>query len=362
MRIVARVLFLLCMFFWVLPVAPIAKANSELDVTITISVSPQSSFLSSITFHADKSFTKQVLRARSVQTAFHPHWIRASMTMHHRTYLYDHDGRLFDVELKTMLIIPDQVKHQIEQYVQIVEQAHFGNPLPWEQVKKSFQRMGFATVIDLETGQRFQVQRRAGSRHADVQPLTRNDTMIMKEIYQGKWSWKRRAILVEVDGKYFAASMHGMPHGAGAIPDNAFPGHFCIHFFGSSTHRRLEPDPSHSLMILKASGHLPQTLARAEPEELVGYFLTSLNEHDEHTLRMTTSGEATLPEALLYVQSIKRPKEITPAAAEGLSFVAISVPVDYVAQSGRDKSGHWLFLLHRRAPWERWQIVHVEME
>ncbi|MCM3080108.1 hypothetical protein [Brevibacillus invocatus] len=150
---------------------------------------------------------------------------------------------------------------------------------------------GLCKVIDLETGQRFQVQRRAGSRHADVQPLTRNDTM-----------------------------------------------------------------------ILKASGHLPQTLARAEPEELVGYFLTSLNEHDEHTLRMTTSGEASLPEALLYVKSIKRPKEIAPAAAEGLSFVAISVPVDYVAQTGRDKSGHWLFLLHRRAPWERWQIVHVEME
>lgn len=362
MRLFARVLFTIALILLLLPDPPVAKASAKQEVTITISVSPRSSFLSSITFHADKAFTKQLLHARSVEATFHPHWIRATITLRQRTYLFDHDGRLFDAERKSMLLVPEHVNQQIEQYVQIVEQAHFGNPLPWELVKKSFQRMDFATVIDLETGQRFQVQRRAGSRHADVQPLTRRDTKIMKEIYQGKWSWKRRAILVEVDGKFFAASMHGMPHGAGAIPDNAFPGHFCIHFFGSSTHRRLEPDPSHSLMILKASGHLPQTLARAEPEELIGYFLTSLHEHDEHTLRMTTSRDAKLPDALRFVQSVKRSKDLSPGPAEGLSFVALSVPVHYITQSGKERSGEWHFLLHRRAPWERWQIVHMDMQ
>lgn len=61
----------------------------------------------------------------------------------------------------------------------------------------------------METGLQFQVQRRAGKNHADVQPLTKQDTAVMKQIYQGKWSWKRRAILVRKDDQFLAASMHG---------------------------------------------------------------------------------------------------------------------------------------------------------
>ena len=68
--------------------------------------------------------------------------------------------------------------------------------LPWEKVYKILPKYSKFTVLDVETGKRFHVQRRAGSRHADVQPLTPKDTTIMKEIYGGKWSWKRRAIIV----------------------------------------------------------------------------------------------------------------------------------------------------------------------
>ena len=57
----------------------------------------------------------------------------------------------------------------------------------------------------------------------------------MKTIYNGKWSWKRRAILIITHDQLLAASMHGMPHGAGALK-NGFPGHFCVHFYGSTTH------------------------------------------------------------------------------------------------------------------------------
>ena len=91
------------------------------------------------------------------------------------------------------------------------------------------------TILDVETGLHFTVQRRAGSNHADVQPLTYRDTKIMKTIYNGKWSWKRRSILIIAKDQLLAASMHGMPHGAGALK-NGFPGHFCVHFYGSTTH------------------------------------------------------------------------------------------------------------------------------
>ncbi|RNB86229.1 hypothetical protein [Brevibacillus panacihumi] len=364
MRLLFRVVWCFSLYYLFLALAPAdvdAEAAKGRDISISVRVSPESSFVTSITFQTDRTFIKEITRARTKESSCNPHWVRATMTIHKNSYWYDHDGRLYDPQKSQLLLISAKTRQQMEQYVQIVEQAHYGNPLPWDQVRKSFQRMENAAVVDLETGQRFMVQRRAGSRHADVQPLTRTDTRIMKEIYQGKWSWKRRAILVEVDGKYFAASMHGMPHGAGAIRGNDFPGHFCIHFFGSSTHRRTEPDPSHSLMILKSSGLLAQTLARAEPQELISYFLTSLNEHDHHTLKMTTSGFS-LPESLLSVQNVKRPEEIPQSEEAGLFFVAIPVHVDYVGQNGRGRSGTWRFLLHREAPWERWRIVGVQMD
>ena len=101
--------------------------------------------------------------------------------------------------------------------------------LPWEKVNDIIPNQTEFTIIDVDTGLAFRVQRRAGKQHADVQPLTKEDTQMMKKIYHNQWSWKRRAIIVLIDDQMIAASMHGMPHGAGAL-QNDFPGHFCVHF------------------------------------------------------------------------------------------------------------------------------------
>jgi hypothetical protein len=98
------------------------------------------------------------------------------------------------------------------------------------------------------------VQRRGGSKHADCQPLTAEDTAVMRKIYGGQWSWARRAIVVSLDGKHMAASMNGMPHGAGAIKNNDFDGHFCIHFLNSRTHESNKLDSAHQAMVKKAAG------------------------------------------------------------------------------------------------------------
>lgn len=151
--------------------------------------------------------------------------------------------------------------------------------LPWKEVNELLPRYSKFIVRDLETGKQFQVQRRAGSQHADVQPLTAKDTAIMKRIYNGSWSWKRRAIIVIHNKKRIAASMHGMPHGAGALINN-FPGHFCIHFYGSTTHRHNYMDPSHMLMIFKASGMLKQYLANASPYEVISAYIVGYKQQD----------------------------------------------------------------------------------
>lgn len=131
----------------------------------------------------------------------------------------------------------------------------FGVIMPWDEVKSYFAMYCRAEIVDCETGKGFHVQRRGGRYHADCQPLTRNDTKIMKEIY-GQWSWDRRAVIVVVGGRRIAASMTGMPHGAGLIKDNDFNGHFCVHFWGSKVHTSGRVDPEHQKRVLQAAGKI----------------------------------------------------------------------------------------------------------
>ncbi|USK74362.1 hypothetical protein [Peribacillus frigoritolerans] len=158
--------------------------------------------------------------------------------------------------------------------------------LPWEIVNNIIPNKTIFTIIDIETGLSFKVQRRAGSHHADVQPLTKEDTQIMKKIYNNKWSWNRRAIIVLINNQMIAASMHGMPHGAGALP-NGFSGHFCVHFSGSITHRLKNEDLSHKLMILKAAGKLDDYIQTVNPYELIRIFTIAINQGNQELLAMT---------------------------------------------------------------------------
>ncbi|PFA67931.1 hypothetical protein CN378_09665 [Bacillus sp. AFS015802] len=161
--------------------------------------------------------------------------------------------------------------------------------LPWEQIKEIIPNQSYFTIIDVDTGKSFKVQRRAGSKHADVQPVTEKDTKIMKTIYGGKWSWDRRAILVLVGDQLISASMNGMPHGAGALQNN-FPGHFCVHFYGSTTHKTPTPDLAHKVMILKAGGALDQFLYQLDPYELINVLEIAINQQDERLLSHIMTG------------------------------------------------------------------------
>ena len=123
--------------------------------------------------------------------------------------------------------------------------------LSWSEVQRIFPHNTVARVMDVETGKSFRVRRYYGTLHADVEPLTAEDTATMKSIY-GQWSWQRRAIVVEVAGRRIAASMNGVPHGNGAINDNDFAGHFCIHFKDSRTHNTRQVCPDHQAAIQAA--------------------------------------------------------------------------------------------------------------
>lgn len=125
--------------------------------------------------------------------------------------------------------------------------------LPWTDAKRLLPNGGEARVTDVRTGRTFRIRRIQGSYHADSVPVSREDTAAVRAAYGGRWSWDRHPIIVEVAGRKIAASMNGYPHGTGQYARNSFPGHFCIHFYGSRTHGTGRVDPGHQAAIKAAA-------------------------------------------------------------------------------------------------------------
>ena len=194
-------------------------------------------------------------------------------------YLFDTPLWLFEPRTGKWLVLPDGGKCLENAVKQLEAKNPYGEFLTWSQTKEIFRMHDKARAVDVDSGMSFNVERRAGNNHADVQPLTARDSAIMKIIYGGKWSWKRKAIIVEVGGRRIAASMNGMPHGAGAISGNDFDGHFCMHFLDSRTHSN-EENLAHQLMVWKAAGKLAEMLAGAAPERVVQVMLVAMEQSD----------------------------------------------------------------------------------
>ena len=108
--------------------------------------------------------------------------------------------------------------------------------LEWSVVRDILPRNTPVTIIDVRTGLSYQVISFSHGSHADVFPVTPEDTAIMRQAFGGRWTWTPRPILVVVGERTIAASINGMPHGGGVNRGNNMNGHVCIHFLGSRTH------------------------------------------------------------------------------------------------------------------------------
>jgi hypothetical protein len=84
--------------------------------------------------------------------------------------------------------------------------------------------------------------------------------------------------------------MNGMPHGGDGIPNNDFSGHFCVHFFRSTTHRSTDPDLAHQLMVHKAAGNLRSFFDSASPLIIAESFIVAMNQQDSEMLRQVSEG------------------------------------------------------------------------
>lgn len=122
-------------------------------------------------------------------------------------------------------------------------------------INRLFKVKKVVIITDVRTGISWREKRVSGttrSRHADCEPCTAADAAKLKRVYGGRWSWDRRPIWVSIDGKRYAASMNGMPHGKTLISANNFDGHHCIHFLNSRTDGKNRVDPAHQAAVREA--------------------------------------------------------------------------------------------------------------
>ncbi|WP_084780331.1 LysM peptidoglycan-binding domain-containing protein [Bacillus massilinigeriensis] len=138
--------------------------------------------------------------------------------------------------------------------VKDVVSAKHGEYLDWfTEAQYVFPIGKTAKVTDMGTGKSFKIKRTIGANHADSETLTVADSNMAKSIWGG-FSWKTRAVIVEVDGRRLAASMSFMPHEQDYIADNGITGHFDVYFGNSIRHIDGRPDPAHQAQVEKAAG------------------------------------------------------------------------------------------------------------
>jgi hypothetical protein len=151
--------------------------------------------------------------------------------------------------------------------------------------------------------------------------------------------------------------MHGMPHGAGALKNN-FPGHFCIHFYGSTTHRTNTMDLSHMLMILKASGKLDHYLQKADPYELINAYVSGLKQQDARIVSRVSLQKISWKPILEDIEGVKISRMEFLPPEDLIEEISLDVPVEldwYLNDKGR-KTFRGSIHLIRFSPLDGWKI------
>lgn len=146
----------------------------------------------------------------------------------------------------------------------------------WKEARYLLPRGTTFKVVDFKTGKSFMMKRTTGTNHADVEALTKQDTNIIKDIWGG-FSWVRRPVIVEYNGRKIAASLSAMPHAGNDnakggekvswrsgeygygynldyVKNNGMNGVCDLHFLNSTRHKDGQKDPKHQESIKISSG------------------------------------------------------------------------------------------------------------
>lgn len=90
------------------------------------------------------------------------------------------------------------------------------------------------TVTDVATGLQIRFKMMGGMNHADVEPVTSDETEKLKKLFP-EWDWTPRPAVIFHKGINFAASLSGMPHSFDTVK-NGVDGHFDLYLYNSKNH------------------------------------------------------------------------------------------------------------------------------
>ena len=108
-------------------------------------------------------------------------------------------------------------------------------------------------IIDFSSQLYFNAVRVGGTNHLEFEPANAEEGQKLLKIFGGQTSYEKRACIVQVGDRYFAASFCGMPHGTATVADNTLGGQFCLYFTGSTAEGLPIQDAEHNANIVKAS-------------------------------------------------------------------------------------------------------------
>ena len=132
----------------------------------------------------------------------------------------------------------------------------------WDEADILIPKFSKFKVTDYQTNKSWMMMRTSGKYHADVEPLTPNDSKIMSSVFSKETSFESadyRPVIIDIDGNRYGAALMGFPHAGSEetkfkettskrsggfdegpnwdfVRDNGITGHYCLHFRGSIRH------------------------------------------------------------------------------------------------------------------------------
>ena len=134
-----------------------------------------------------------------------------------------------------------------------VRPREYGETASWSEINTLIANNQQFLIIDFSSQIYFNAVRVGGTNHLEFEPADAEQGEKLLKIFGGQTSYEKRACIVQVGDRYFAASFCGMPHGTASVSGNTLGGQFCLYFTGSTAENLPIQDAEHNANILKAS-------------------------------------------------------------------------------------------------------------
>ena len=120
--------------------------------------------------------------------------------------------------------------------------------LHWfNEVKTSLKTGQNILAYEPKSGISFTLYVMSRGRHADVEPLTAEDTAKMMRAWNNEVTWTPKVVYIKLpDGRWSLATMHNVAHGSQTIKGNDFDGQNCVHFLRDMDECK-ENDPNYGV-------------------------------------------------------------------------------------------------------------------